>query len=81
MAEAAGIYECLWRPDEIGIETARQLIEPLSVGLMKLLANPDKFKKYNPPNGWGTYDDLVCFVRDYLEACEDNPNSLVRVSR
>lgn len=81
MARAAGIYECLWRPDEIGIETAKQLIEPLNVGLVKLLANPDKFKKYNSPNGWGTYDNFIVFVQDYISACEKNPNALVRVSR
>ena len=29
MADEAGIYECLWRPEEIGITKAGQLIEPL----------------------------------------------------
>jgi len=33
MAMEAGIYEYLWRPDEIGITKAGRLIEPLSKGL------------------------------------------------
>lgn len=28
MAAEAGIYECLWRPDEHGITHARQIIDP-----------------------------------------------------
>ena len=33
MAEAAGIYTVLWRPDENGITKAHQCIEPLRTGL------------------------------------------------
>lgn len=81
MADAAGIYKHLWRPDEIGITTAAQLIEPLAQGLARLEADPQSFKQYNPPNGWGNYDGLVRFVRDYLKACKKNPDAKVEVSR
>jgi hypothetical protein len=81
MAEAAGIYEHLWRPDEIGITKAKELIEPLSKGLAVLLEDPDTFKKYNPSNGWGCYDNLVEFVRSYGHACEENPEATIEVSR
>jgi len=33
MANAAGIYEALWRPEEIGITQAKQLIDPIMIGL------------------------------------------------
>ena len=33
MASSAGIYECLWRPEEINITTAHQLIDPISQGI------------------------------------------------
>lgn len=81
MAEEAGIYEHLWRPEEIGIETASQLIEPLSWGLAALRNEPERFKKLNPENGWGTYEGLCSFVREYLEACKENPNATVKASR
>lgn len=81
MAEAAGIYKELWRPDEIGITKASQLIAPLQAGLDLLLSDPDRFKQYNPKNGWGEYESLVEFVENYLEACEDNPDATVEVSR
>lgn len=81
MADEAGIYKCLWRPDEIGIKKASQMIEPLRAGLTLLKGDPGRFKKFNPPNGWGDYDGLVEFVTDYLAACEANPDADVHVSR
>lgn len=81
MADAAGIYKPLWRPDEIGIERAAQLIAPLETGLAELRSNPEKYKAHNPPNGWGDYDGLVRFVSEYLDACKANPNCSVRVWR
>jgi len=81
MAEAAGIYKHLWRPEEIGITKAVQLIEPLSAGLDSLRSDPERFKKFNPENGWGNYGILVEFVRNYLEACKTWPDSEVHASR
>ena len=81
MAGEAGIYKPLWRPDEIGIERAHQLIEPLRAGLELLRSDPARFEPFNPPNGWGTYDGLVDFVVDYLEACERFPTATVSVWR
>lgn len=81
MASAAGIYAYLWRPDENGIDTAAQLIGPLTIGLEKLRDDPVSFSSFNPENGWGNYEGLVEFVAGYLSACENNPNARVRVSR
>ena len=81
MASAAEIYKHLWRPEEIGIAKARQLIEPLKLALGKLLADPEHFRQLNPSNGWGTYEGLVEFVRGYIAACEDYPDADVSVSR
>lgn len=81
MADAAGIYMHLWRPDELGITKARELIEPLRAGLARLVANPVHFKQYDSPNGWGLYEHFVPFVRKYLQACEENPDADVRTCR
>lgn len=81
MAEAAGIYAVLWRPDEHGITKARQLIDPLQTGLQVLLTDPDKYRAYNPKNQWGDYDDLVAFVSEYLAACVRWPDADVSVWR
>lgn len=81
MAAEAGIYEHLWRPEEIGITTAAQLIEPLRAGLALLKSDPARFEAFNPSNGWGSYEGLVSFVERYLEACEEAPDAEVSVSR
>lgn len=81
MAEAAGIYNHLWRPDEIGITAARELIEPLAAGLQKLRGDPEYYRTFDAPNGWGRYENLVEFVEKYLAACREHPDATVRASR
>lgn len=81
MAGEAGIYDCLWRPDENGITKASQLIKPLSDGIELLESDPVKFSKFNAENGWGTYKHFVPFVRGYLTACKNYPDADVNVSR
>ena len=81
MADAAGIENVLWEPNEYGITKARQLIVPLRNGLEYLKSSPDFFRGYNPKNGWGTYEGFVDFVEKYLAACEAYPDADVSVSR
>ena len=81
MAQEAGLYEYLWRPEEIEIIKAGQLIDYLREGLHRLKSDPEKFKAFNPPNGWGTYEGLVEFVQNYLDACYEHPDARVEVSR
>ena len=81
MADEAGIYQHLWRPEELGIKKAAELIEPLEKGLALLESDPEKFQAFDPPNGWGRYADLVRFVDRYLDACKENPDADVGVSR
>src|SRR5512146_2483208 len=76
---ALTLYAVVWRPDEHGITTARQLIAPLARGLTNLTVNPFAYKNFNPRNGWGTYENLVAFVQDYLAACERWPDAEVSV--
>lgn len=81
MASGASIYHHLWRPDEIGITKAEQLIFPLTVGLNELKTDPPRFKAMNPENGWGNYELLVNFVEEYLAACEEYPEAHIRADR
>jgi len=81
MADAAGIYEHLWQPEEIGITKASQLIDPLREGLHKLKSDRVKYEAYMNKNGWGTYDNLVSFVQNYLDACYEWPDAEIEVDR
>lgn len=81
MAAEAGIYEYLWRPEEKNIKLAKELIEPLSIGLEDLKSNPEHYEQFNSPNGWGMYEHFVPFVEKYLEACKEYPNAEVHTDR
>lgn len=81
MADAAGIYKACWRPEEIGVTKASQLIPLLRDGLAKLKADPEHFSQFNSSNGWGIYEHFVPWVERYLAACEEHPEAEVSVSR
>lgn len=81
MAKAAGIYDCLWRPNENGFDIAHQIIPILEKGLSELKKNPEKFKEYNAPNGWGLYEHFVPYVQRILDGCYANPDAEIVVSR
>lgn len=81
MAEAAGVYQALWRPDENNISKASDIIEILEKGLLDLHLRPEYYKQFNPTNSWGNYEIFVDFVEKCLQGCKDNPESIVRVWR
>lgn len=81
MAYEAKIYEVLWKPEEVGITVARDLIDPLQEGLHRLKSDPEKYKEFNPENGWGSYETLVEFVENLLNACCRYPNAIIEVDK
>lgn len=44
-----------------------------------LLADPERFKALNPPNGWGSYDELVDSLRSFLAAIGKNPDLTLEI--
>jgi len=81
MADAAGIYEAVWRPEEIGLKIAGELAPLLKEGIAKMKADPEHFKQFNAKNGWGVYEHFLPWLEDYLAACEEHPNALIDVCR
>lgn len=41
---------------------------------------PERFKKFGSPNGWGTYEHFLPWVESYLKACEEYPDATIEVS-
>lgn len=80
MARAAGIYDHLWQPQKIGIKRAGELIVPLKMGIELMKSDPQRFKKFDAKNGWGTYEQFLPWIGSYLQACIDNPDADVSVS-
>lgn len=81
MANAAGIYQALWRPEERGYTQAKDVIPFLERGLLWLIANKREAETFNARNGWGLYEHFVPFVTEVLAACHEYPNATIHVSR
>lgn len=81
MADEAGIYAVVWRPEENQITEARQLIDPLRAGIEAMKSDPARFEKLNAVNGWGLYKNFVPWLERLLAACEEHPEAFVRASR
>lgn len=81
MADAIGVYSCLWRPEENGFTEARQIIPYLERGIKRMLQNHEKLKKLNPENGWGSYDSFLHWLNEVKEACERNPHHHIHACR
>ena len=80
MAKEAGIYDHLWHPENLDIETAGELVEPIRAGLADMIARPEHYKQFDAPNGWGTYTYFIAFIQKYLEALEQHPKASVATS-
>jgi len=81
LADAVGIYNALWRPEENNFIYAKDIIPVVDKGLKELKDNPEKYKKYDSPNGWGVYKDFVPWVEELLKACKEHPNSKIETNR
>jgi len=80
MAKEANVYKALWHPGENGFKKAHSIVPALEKGLKKLKGDPDYFKQYNPTNGWGSYESLISFIEDVLNACLKYPNADIYTS-
>lgn len=81
MAQEAGIYDVVWRPDENGIDSPKEMIDALERGINLMKADPARFKKFDAPNGWGTYEHFMPWLYNLLSACKEYPDAEIRVSR
>jgi hypothetical protein len=81
MADKAGIYYALWRPEEIAAVYGKDVVDILEEGLKKLKNKPKYFEKFNAENGWGLYVHFVPFVEEVLTACKKYPSAKIYVSR
>lgn len=81
MARELGVYEYLWRPDEIGVVQAKQLIKLLGVAIDNIRDRKAHYRTFNPPNGFGTMEGFIDFMIDYLKACRTYPDAFVNACR
>ena len=79
MAEKAGIYGALWRPEET-VSSAKELAEKLKPAIADMKARPEFYKQFDSPNGWGLYEHFVPWLDELYLACLENPDAKVCAS-
>jgi hypothetical protein len=57
------------------------IVDYLDEGWNILMSDPEFFKQFDPENGWGSYEGLCNFVYDYRNACRDNMEAELEVSK
>ena len=53
----------------------------LTKGICIMISKRKSLLRYEPENGWGSYDSFLKFLIEYKEACEDNPGCVIEASR
>lgn len=81
MALQAMLYYPIWRPEEIGVSTAGELIPFLKAGLKLLIDNKEEMVKLEPKNAWGDYKALLEFTEVYLGKCYLDKTATIGVCR
>lgn len=71
IGEPGTLYDLLWRDEEP--DDILEYINWLIWALTELKSQPEVYKQFNPSNGWGTYEQLVEFVRSFIHALIDMP--------
>ncbi len=74
-------HEAEYEFESSNIVFASEIIPLLEGGLKDLKARPEYYEQFNSSNGWGLYKNFVPFVEEYLNACRENPNTIVKVDR
>lgn len=83
MADKAGLYRPLWRPEENYPQPvlASDVYPAIVAGFNNLVTDPENYKDLNPKNGWGDYNILVDFTANVLSALRQYPLAVVEACR
>jgi hypothetical protein len=75
---SVSLYDLLWHPREAGFtKVGKEYIDLVAVGYNYLETHPE-LRRYNPENGWGDYEGLLDFTRNYnffLQNIKDYDNT------
>lgn len=60
------LYQLLWRPDEHGFDrVTNEYIRLVIDAIPYMYDHRKELERFNPENGWGSYEGLMAFVNDY----------------
>ena len=65
--------------DLLNGKKCKDVIPILQKGIASMEDDPDTYKKMNPPNGWGTYETALEFLKEILNACETHKDYKIEI--
>jgi hypothetical protein len=76
----------MWRAAGVDIAElagvkGEQVAVAVNAAIEEMERNPDTYKAMNPPNGWGSYETCLDFLRDLRAAAARFPDLPLWVSR
>lgn len=74
MLRAAGFPEWRALADTPAVEAGGMLRKVADT----LKADPDRFREFNPPNGWGDFEGAVEFLESFATGCAEHPEATIR---
>lgn len=72
MLKALNIY-----PYDLVGQSVKECLGKLHIAELKLLKEPEKYKKYEASNGWGTINTVLTFIHDVDNDWKKYPDALV----
>lgn len=57
--------------------TASDCIKPLNQFIERMESDPDAYKALNPPNGWGSYETALEWLKSFHDICVAHPLAIV----
>ena len=70
---------CGSRPPEWGGKTGREMYPILLQGISLLSVYPQKYRCFEPENGWGTVETTIAFLEKVAANCEQYPDAVLEV--
>ena len=78
MWREAKIYDALYNFQDMEV---KEILPILEKGYEELVKYPDKYKKFNSPNGWGTYNQAILWLEELIEEMRKYPNGIIDISK
>jgi len=72
MAEALGVYDILWHSGGL---KAYDILFKINTAISELTFNRKQYEIYESPNGWGTVNGMLSFLKRVKEDCEEYPDA------
>lgn len=60
---------------------AGEAVIHLERAIRRMKKEPDAYKRYDSPNGWGLYIHALPFLERWLSACRENPKTIISVRK